>query len=37
MRLAPAVTLVEPPELRAEVTRTALAALDLYGRAAANP
>ncbi|MCW2710125.1 MAG: hypothetical protein JWP24_319 [Marmoricola sp.] len=37
MRLAPAVTLVEPPELRDEVTRTALAALDLYGRAAANP
>ena len=36
LRLAPAVTVVEPPELRAEVTRTAEATLDLYGHAAAE-
>jgi proteasome accessory factor C len=31
LRLAPAVTVVEPPELRAELTRTAEATLALYG------
>ena len=33
LRLAPAVTVVEPAELRDEVTRTAAATLDLYGHA----
>ena len=31
LRLAPAVTVVEPPELRDEVSRTAQATLELYG------
>lgn len=37
MRLAPAVTLVEPPELRDEVARTARATMRLYDAATANP
>ncbi len=37
MRLAPAVTLVEPAELRDEVARTASATMRLYGEATADP
>ncbi|MEO7351725.1 MAG: WYL domain-containing protein [Marmoricola sp.] len=36
LRLAPAVSVVEPPELRAEVARTADATLTLYGHASAD-
>lgn len=36
MRLAPAVTVVAPPELSAEVGRTARATLNLYGEAPAR-